>query len=125
MLFNYLFSKKQDCSHSKVPLDVDCAYCPDCGELVETRWFVLRCDCCGSKIPATIRNGKIVPVNKHCTNCGSDNFSIEELEKVNFINVSYAVAIKQVVQPEDLKFTQSWVEITKEQKPLRRLELRR
>lgn len=122
MLFDYLFNKKE-CTHDKIPLDVDCAYCPDCGELVENRWFILRCNCCGSRVPATIRNGKIVPLNKHCTNCGNNDFEIEELEKVNFINVGYAVVIKQTVQAEDIKFTQSWVEIVKEQTSFDRLKL--
>ena len=94
MLFDFLYTKKE-CSHSKIPLEVDCAYCPDCGELVENQWFILRCACCGVKVKAMIRNGKIVPVEKHCTNCGMAEFNVEKLEKVNFINVNYAVLMKK------------------------------
>lgn len=111
MLFDYLFGKKE-CSHSKVPLEVDCAYCPDCGELVENQWFILRCACCGLKVRAMIRNGKIVPVDKHCTNCGMAEFNVERLEKVNFINVAYAVLLKKTVHSEEVDFTQSWVDVT-------------
>lgn len=111
MLFDFLYTKKE-CSHSKIPLEVDCAYCPDCGELVENQWFILRCACCGVKVKAMIRNGKIVPVEKHCTNCGMAEFNIEKLEKVNFINVNYAVLMKKTVKSENFSFTQSWVDVT-------------
>lgn len=111
MLFDYLFGKKE-CSHSKIPLEVECAYCPDCGELVENQWFILRCACCGVKIKAVLKNGKIVPLEKHCTNCGMANFNVEKVEKVNFINVDYAVLIKTAVKSENVDFTQSWVDIT-------------
>ena len=111
MLFDFLYTKKE-CSHSKIPLEVDCAYCPDCGELVENQWFILRCACCGVKVKAMIRNGKIVPVEKHCTNCGMAVFNVEKLEKVNFINVNYAVLMKKTVKSENFSFTQSWVDVT-------------
>lgn len=111
MLFDFLYTKKE-CSHSKIPLEVDCAYCPDCGELVENQWFILRCACCGVKVRAMIRNGKIVPVEKHCTNCGMDVFNVEKLDKVNFINVNYAVLMKKTVHSESFNFTQSWVDVT-------------
>ena len=110
MLFDYLFGKKE-CLHSKIPLEVECTYCPDCGELVENQWFVLRCACCGVKVRAIIRNGKIVPVDKHCTNCGMSDFNVEKLDKVNFINVSYAVLLKKAVHSESFSFTQSWVDV--------------
>lgn len=111
MLFDFLYTKKE-CSHSKIPLEVDCAYCPDCGELVENQWFILRCACCGVKVKAMIKNGKIVPVEKHCTNCGMAEFNVEKLEKVNFINVNYAVLMKKTVKNENFSFTQSWVDVT-------------
>ena len=110
MLFDFLFGKKE-CSHSKIPLEVECAYCPECGELVENQWFILRCACCGVKVRAMIRNGKIVPVDKHCSNCGGSEFNVERLEKVNFINVNYAVLMKKCVHTEDVDFTQSWVDV--------------
>ena len=111
MLFDFLYTKKE-CSHSKIPLEVDCAYCPDCGELVENQWFILRCACCGVKVKAMIKNGKIVPVEKHCTNCGMAEFNVEKLKKVNFINVNYAVLMKKTVKSENFSFTQSWVDVT-------------
>ena len=111
MLFDYLFGKKE-CFHNKIPLEVECAYCPDCGELVENQWFILRCACCGVKVRAMIRNGKIVPLDKHCTNCGMSDFNVEKLDKVNFINVNYAVLLKKAVKSESFNFTQSWVDVS-------------
>lgn len=111
MLFEFLYTKKE-CSHNKIPLEVDCAYCPECGELVENQWFILRCACCGVKVRAMIRNGKIVPVDKHCTNCGMSEFNVERLEKVNFINISYAVLMKKAVHSESIDVTQSWVDVS-------------
>ena len=108
-LFDYIFSKRE-CTHNKIPPEVECAYCPDCGELVENQWFILRCACCGVKVPAVIKNGKIVPLQKHCTNCGMSDFNVEKLEKVNFINVDYAVLMKKTVHSENVEFTQSWVD---------------
>ncbi len=122
MLFDYLFGKKE-CLHSKIPLEVECGYCPDCGELVENQWFILRCACCGVKVRAMIRNGVIVPVDKHCTNCGMADFNVERLEKVNFINVNYAVLLKKAVHSECVDFTQSWVDVSNSETFCRKLGL--
>jgi len=111
MLFDYLFGKRE-CLHNKIPLEVECAYCPDCGELVENQWFILRCACCGVKVRAMIRNGKIVPFDKHCVNCGMAEYNVEKLDKVNFINVNYAVLMKKAVHSETIDCTQSWVDVT-------------
>lgn len=39
-------------------------------------------------------------------------FNVEKLEKVNFINVNYAVLMKKAVHTESFDFTQSWVDVT-------------
>lgn len=39
-------------------------------------------------------------------------FNVEKLEKVNFINVEYAVLLKKSVHSEEVDFTQSWVDVT-------------
>ena len=59
-----------------------------------------------------IKNGKIVPVEKHCVNCGTDDFVVERLEKVNFINIDCAVLMKKAVETENTDTTQSWVDVT-------------
>ncbi|MDR1168459.1 MAG: hypothetical protein LBK53_06200 [Heliobacteriaceae bacterium] len=96
------------CKHGKVSTEADFAYCPDCGELIENQWFLSRCACCGIKLKSVIRNGEIVPAEKFCTNCGSRRHVIEQLDKINFINVNFAVMVKTVVVNAAKDVTQSW-----------------
>ncbi len=102
--------KKEHCSHVHVTPDVDFAYCPDCGELIENRWYLIRCSCCGIKLKGIVKNGEIIPEKKFCRNCGSNDFIIERINKINFIDISYAVLLKAIVLNPDFRFTQSWVD---------------
>ena len=61
MLWSEIFSINKKCKHPNVPIEQDIYYCPDCGELVENRWYLVRCSCCGMKLVATIRNDEVVP----------------------------------------------------------------
>lgn len=99
------------CNHSKVKPDVDFAYCPDCGELIENQWYLVRCACCGVKLPAVIKNGEIIPEKNFCHNCGTKDYVIEKIDKINFINISYAVLVKAVVPNNGFNYTQSWVDV--------------
>lgn len=106
-----LFKFNKVCEHSKVRPEVDFAYCPDCGELIENRWFLIRCACCGVKLRGVIKNGKIIPSEHFCHNCGAGDFVVERISKINFIDINYAVLVKSIVQGGAAdKFTQSWVE---------------
>ena len=105
-----LFKFNKVCQHSKVRPDVDFAYCPDCGELIENQWYLVRCACCGVKIKGVIKNGEIIPERNFCHNCGTKGFIIERINKINFIDISYAVLVKAVVSHNFTNFTQSWVE---------------
>lgn len=98
------------CNHLKVRPDVDFAYCPDCGELIENQWYLVRCACCGVKLPAVIKNGEIIPEKHFCHNCGTKEYVIERIDKINFINISYAVLVKAVVPNNGFNYTQSWVD---------------
>lgn len=102
--------KKEHCKHPHICPDVDYAYCPDCGELVENQWYLIRCGCCGIKLKGIVKNGKIFPEKNFCHNCGSKNFITERINKINFIDITYAVLLKNVVPNNDFKFTQSWVD---------------
>lgn len=104
------FKLNKTCSHNKVKPEIDFAYCPDCGELVENQWYLLRCSCCGVKLRGIIKNGKIIPEEHFCHNCGCKDYNIERIDKINFIDISYAVLIKSLVQKNSFKYTQSWVE---------------
>ena len=109
MLILEFFKKNKTCSHSKVRPDVDFAYCPDCGELIENQWYMIRCACCGIKLPAVIKNGEIVPEKHFCHNCGGREYTVERIDKINFIDISYAVLVKAIVENNNTNFTQSWV----------------
>lgn len=105
-----LFKFNKVCQHSKIRPDVDFAYCPDCGELIENQWYLVRCACCGVKIKAIIKNGEIIPEKNYCHNCGTREYVIERINKINFIDISYAVLVKAKVSHSFTNFTQSWVE---------------
>lgn len=105
-----LFKKNKTCTHSKVRADVDFAYCPDCGELIENQWYLVRCACCGIKLRGMIKNGEIVPELHFCHNCGTKDFVVERINKINFIDISYAVLVKAIVHNNEYNYTQSWVD---------------
>ena len=106
-----LFNFSKPCEHTHVRPDVDFAYCPDCGELIENQWFLVRCACCGVKLRGIIKNKQIVPDERFCHNCGNRDFVVERINKINFIDISYAVLLKVPVHSDSSQeYTQSWVE---------------
>jgi uncharacterized protein (UPF0212 family) len=104
------FTEKRQCRHTKVSLQDDVAYCPDCGELIENRWYIARCACCGIKLKAIVKNGEVTAEEKFCHNCGGKEFKPEQVSKINCIDINYAVLVKTVIQPTYDEFTQSWVD---------------
>lgn len=110
MQWSDLFNFNRKCQHSKVPMDEDIGYCPDCGELIENHWFITRCACCGVKQRATIRNGEVVPEEGFCHNCGGKLYTVEKIDKIDCININYAVLVREIVKNEIDEYTQSWAE---------------
>ncbi len=110
MSWSNLFNLNKKCQHNKVPIGQDIAYCPDCGELIENHWYITRCACCGVKERATIRNGEVVPEENYCHNCGSKRFIVEEIKKIDCININYAIIVRKVVKNEITEYTQSWID---------------
>ena len=106
------FKKNKECKHEKVTPDKDFCYCPDCGELIENRWYITRCSCCGVKLKAIIKNGKVIPDERFCFIFGASGFLVEKVDKINFIDINYAVLVKVVVNPVFDEVTQSWIERT-------------
>lgn len=104
------FKKNKNCLHHSVLPDVDFAYCPDCGELIENQWYLVRCACCGVKLKGIIRNGEIIPEKHFCHNCGTKDYVIERIDKINFIDINYAVLVKAIVENNNISYTQSWVD---------------
>ena len=115
MILTEFFKFNHECRHEKVSAEKDICYCPDCGELIENQWYIMRCTCCGVKHKCIVRHGKIVPVDKFCENCGGREFVAERVDKINFIDINYAVLVKTVVTNEVQPFTQSWVDATETQ----------
>lgn len=119
MFFTNLFRFKHECNHDKITPEMDSGYCPDCGKLIQNEWYIARCECCGVKLKAMIKNGKVCTQNHYCSNCGSNEYSIEKLEKINFIDVNYAVLKKKIIV-EDVRTctTQCWQERNSERPKL-------
>ena len=115
MNWSLIFSLNKKCTHDKVPPDQDYYYCPDCGELIENRWYLVRCASCGLKQIATVKNGEVVPVGNFCHNCGGKDYTVERLEKIDCININYAVLIKEVIKNEVNEYCQSWADIIQTQ----------
>ncbi len=103
-----IFKFNKRCLHNKVPLSEDVGYCPDCGELVENHWYIIRCACCGTKMRATVRGGEVVPEEDYCHNCGNRAYQVEEIEKIDCININYAIVVREIVENEISEYTQSW-----------------
>ncbi len=101
MFLTDLFKLKKSCLHDKITPDMEFGYCPDCGKLIKNEWFITRCACCGVKMKAASINGEIYPQNHYCTNCGSKEFRVEKLEKINFIDINFAVLQKNEVSDEE------------------------
>lgn len=110
MQWSRIFGFGKKCTHDNVPIDADYYYCPDCGELVENQWYLVRCASCGLKEVATIKNGEIIPANSFCHNCGAKGYTVERIEKIDCININYAVLVKQVIKNETEDYVQSWVD---------------
>ena len=97
MFLTNLFKFKRQCLHEKVHPSVEHAYCPDCGKYIENEWYITRCACCGVKLKTRLYNNDVVPQYNYCANCGSKEFKIEKLAKINFIDINFAVLVKKEV----------------------------
>ena len=114
MFLTNLFGFKKVCTHDKITPEMEFGYCPDCGKLIRNEWYITRCSCCGVKVRAIVRNGEVVPQNHYCTNCGSEEYVVEKLDKINFVDINYAVLIKKECdESKKQRFTtQCWQERT-------------
>jgi len=54
----------------------------------------------------------LVPVDKHCSKCGSSDFYIEKKEKLDFFDLNYAVMTKEEINviSKSSKIIQIWIE---------------
>jgi len=111
ILISFLTNQNK-CSHKNALLHSNSGYCPDCGQYLVKNYYLVRCSRCEIKREAKISWGEVVPMEKFCANCGCQEYYIEKLDSVNFIDAKYAIYIKeianemQILHPE----TQIWVE---------------
>lgn len=114
-----LFKLKKECTHDRISPEIEGGYCPDCGKLIKNEWYIARCSCCGVKLKAIIKNGEVCPENHYCVNCGNQNFNIEKLKKINFIDINFAVLQKNIIIEDTYaNTTQCWTEKNNEQPKL-------
>ena len=92
------FKKQNKCTHKNALLTSETGYCPDCGQYLEKNYYLIRCQRCEIKREAKLSWGEVVPVDKFCSNCGCEEYYIEKLDKVSFIDARYAVYIKEIAQ---------------------------
>ena len=112
MLLTEFIKSLRGCRHEKVRIESNGAYCPDCGQYVVIKWYLVRCSCCGVKRVAYLDlNDNVKPVEKFCPNCGEVHTSVEEIQKINFVDINFAVHKKEVVEQHVCAAqTQFWTE---------------
>lgn len=115
MITNYFlellfkFIPQNECQHDKVSPASDGEYCPDCGKYIVNEWYITRCKCCGVKLQTVKKGSDVVPAENFCHNCGGNDFYIEKLSKIDFINIHYAVLNKKVAEENFIsRTTQCW-----------------
>lgn len=116
MFLTNLFNFKKVCLHEHITPDMESGYCPDCGKLIKNEWYITRCACCGIKLKTVSIKGEIQPQYHYCTNCGGQEFIVEKLDKINFIDINFAVLEKHESE-ENINFRstmQCWQERTSE-----------
>ena len=87
------------CQHKRVSVNSKGAYCPDCGKFVVIKWYIVRCACCGIKRVAYVDfNDNIKPEDRFCPNCGTAEVITEEHDKINFVDINFAVHRKEICE---------------------------
>ena len=98
MFLTNLFNLKKTCNHEHITPDMESGYCPDCGKLIKNEWYITRCACCGIKLKTMSVKGEIKPQDHYCSNCGGEEFIVEKIKKINFIDINFAVLQKKEVE---------------------------
>ena len=111
MFLTKLLKFNHECQHNHIAPNLESAYCPDCGKLIKNEWYITRCNCCGIKLKTIVRNDEVMPQYNYCSNCGCKEFTVEKLDKIDFININFAVLIKKVIDSTcEINTTQCWQE---------------
>lgn len=104
------------CNHKNALLNSNEGFCPDCGKYLKKSYYVIRCKDCGIKRSVKKKFDEIVPAEKFCTCCGCSEYVIEKYEKLNFVDINYAIEVKEVIENnEPVNELEIWID--KESKP--------
>ncbi len=109
-MFLSFIKSKNECQHINVPLDVEEAYCPDCGALIKNKWYLVRCKCCNIKRKAHFEYKEIKPNSKFCPNCGGYEFYLEEIKAIDCTNLNYVLHKKEIEYQNNCYVQQIWAE---------------
>ena len=60
-----------------------------------------------------------MPETRFCPNCGSEHFHIEQVKSINFIDINFAVLVKEVNEQMSKNRSQSWID--REAEPIKLL----
>ena len=102
------------CRHNGALLYSNEGYCPVCGKYLKKSYYILRCSHCEIKRSAKKEFGKIIPEDEFCTNCGEKEYYIEKYDKLNFVDINYAIEVKEEIDFKNKEFDfEIWVD-TKE-----------
>jgi hypothetical protein len=107
-----LIKNKNKCTHRNALINSNIGYCPDCGQYLIKNYYIIRCASCNIKREAKLAWGEIIPAKKFCQNCGTQDYYIEKIDSVNFIDANYAIYLKEIANEKyDLHVeNQIWVE---------------
>lgn len=89
------------CRHPNALLYSNSGYCPDCGKYLKKTYYILRCVSCDIKRNAKKDFEKIIPIEKFCANCGEEEYKIEKYDKLNFVDINYAIETKETVEDKE------------------------
>ena len=106
------FKKQNKCNHKNALIHANEGYCPDCGQYLVKNYYLIRCSRCEIKRNAKLYWDEIIPTSKYCSNCGCEEYYIEKIDNINFVDAQYALYIKEIANEiQDLHpETQIWVD---------------
>lgn len=58
-----------------------------------------------------------MPETKYCPNCGAENYYTERIKSINFIDINFAVLVKEINEERSKNRTQSWLD--RENEPIK------
>lgn len=111
-IFSNLISNQQKCLHDKITPRSIAKFCPDCGKEIIIFWYIIRCECCSIKRQGVLSLDSVIPAEKYCSKCGTDDYKVERKEKSEFYDLHFAVLKKEEINPvkHSPSRVQVWVE---------------